>query len=104
MLVEDPVSSGDIKNEEFLIAFPQKTGFPLRHNKYPETSIQDHVVTCNNHLLLQNSAQNLRASPTKTAKYTRFRAPVIHIQALSTIFRSRNLHKWHWHNYIPVPR
>ncbi|MCJ7776290.1 MAG: hypothetical protein MUP08_07875 [Desulfobulbaceae bacterium] len=28
------------KIKEFLILFPLKTGFPLRYNKYPETSIQ----------------------------------------------------------------
>jgi hypothetical protein len=26
--------------KKFLISFPLKTGFPLRYNKYPETSIQ----------------------------------------------------------------
>ena len=60
MLVEDPVFSGDKdfpiysawkyyqfvvrsfskdkKVIKFLISFPLKTGFPLRYNKYPETS------------------------------------------------------------------
>jgi hypothetical protein len=28
------------KVKKFLISFPLKTGFPLRYNKYPETSIQ----------------------------------------------------------------
>jgi hypothetical protein len=28
------------KEKTFLIPFPLKTGFPLRYNKYPETSIQ----------------------------------------------------------------
>ena len=37
MLVKDPVFSED-KEKTFLIQFPLKTGFPLRYNKYPETS------------------------------------------------------------------
>jgi hypothetical protein len=33
------------KEKTFLIPFPLKTGFPLRYNKYPETSIQHHVLS-----------------------------------------------------------
>jgi len=34
------------KEKTFLIPFPLKTGFPLRYNKYPETSIQYLYIIC----------------------------------------------------------
>jgi hypothetical protein len=41
------------KMKKFLISFPLKTGFPLRYNKNPETSIQYHVVSSSNHCRFQ---------------------------------------------------
>ena len=61
MLVEDPVFGGD-KETTFLVPFSLKIGFPLRYNKYPETSIQHHVLSAGNCFYSQNlvSSQKVR--------------------------------------------
>jgi hypothetical protein len=45
------------KEKTFLIPFPLKTGFPLRYNKYPETSparVRHHGLTIWNYVFLEN--------------------------------------------------
>ena len=41
------------KVKKFLMSFPLKTGFPFPYNKYPETSIQHHVVSRSNYCRFQ---------------------------------------------------